>query len=54
MRSAAMDTSVLNLVTSMKAIDQEKAVAHALLAALNFNDGKRYADFNSSTDKVAE
>lgn len=44
----------LNLVTEMKTIEQEKAVAHALLASLNFNDGKRYADFNSSTDKVAE
>ena len=44
----------LNLVTSMKTIEQEKAVAHTLLAALNFNEGKRYADFNSSTDKVAE
>ena len=44
----------LNLVTEMKTIEQEKAVAHALLASLNFNDGKRYADFNSPTDKVAE
>jgi uncharacterized membrane-anchored protein len=44
----------LNLVTSLKNIEKEKAVAHALLAALNYNDGKRYADFNSSTDKVAE
>ena len=44
----------LNLVTEMKTIEQEKAVAHALLASLNFNDGKRYADFNSSTDKIAE
>ncbi|MFX8527654.1 DUF2167 domain-containing protein, partial [Acinetobacter baumannii] len=25
-----------------------------LLSALNFNEGKRYADFNASTDKVAE
>lgn len=44
----------LNLVTSMKTIEQEKAVARTLLAELNFNEGKRYADFNSSTDKVAE
>ena len=25
-----------------------------LLGALNFNDGKRYADFNAKTDHVAE
>jgi uncharacterized membrane-anchored protein len=25
-----------------------------MLGALNFNDGKRYADFNESTDHVAE
>jgi uncharacterized membrane-anchored protein len=44
----------LNLVTSLASIERDKPVAHALLAALNFNDGKRYADFNASTDKVAE
>jgi uncharacterized membrane-anchored protein len=41
-------------VTSLADIERDKPVAHALLAALNFNDGKRYADFNASTDKVAE
>ncbi len=44
----------MNLVTSLAAIERDKPVAHALLAALDFNDGKRYADFNASTDKVAE
>ncbi|MEQ1773738.1 MAG: DUF2167 domain-containing protein [Burkholderiales bacterium] len=44
----------LNLVTSLKSIERDKPVAHSLLAALDFNEGKRYADFNSSTDKVAE
>lgn len=44
----------LNLVTALKSIEQEKAVAHALLSGLDFNQGKRYADFNSSTDKIAE
>ena len=44
----------LNLVTSLKSIERDKPVAHGLLAALDFNEGKRYSDFNSSTDKVAE
>ncbi len=44
----------LNLVTSLNSIERDKPVAHGLLAALDFNEGKRYADFNSSTDKVAE
>jgi uncharacterized membrane-anchored protein len=44
----------LNLVTSLKSIERDRPVAHNLLAALDFNDGKRYSDFNSSTDKVAE
>ncbi len=44
----------LNLVTSLNSIERDKSVAHGLLAALTFNDGKRYTDFNASTDKVAE
>lgn len=44
----------MNLVTSLASIDQEKPAARELLAALDFNDGKRYGDFNQSTDKVAE
>jgi uncharacterized membrane-anchored protein len=44
----------LDLITGMQHIGQDKQHAQALLAALHFNDGKRYADFNSSTDKVAE
>lgn len=43
----------LNLVTSLSTIDDDKQVASTLLAAVAFNDGKRYTDFNSSTDKVA-
>jgi uncharacterized membrane-anchored protein len=43
----------LNLVTSAKNVDADKPDARRLLAALQFNDGKRYQDFNSSTDKVA-
>ncbi|QSI77593.1 DUF2167 domain-containing protein [Niveibacterium microcysteis] len=44
----------LNLVTGADRIAQDKPVAHALLAALEYGDGKRYSDFNASTDKVAE
>ncbi|MSQ59406.1 MAG: DUF2167 domain-containing protein [Betaproteobacteria bacterium] len=44
----------LNLVTGASAIESEKRFAKELLAALNFNPGKSYAEFNSSTDKVAE
>lgn len=44
----------LNLVTSQRAVAQDKPAAHALLAALQFDAGKRYGDFDSSTDKVAE
>ncbi len=43
----------MNLVTSLKSIDLERSVARALLAGLHFNSGKRYGDFNPSTDKVA-
>ncbi len=43
-----------NLVTDLTLIEQYRPDAQQLLASLNFNDGKRYADFNSSTDKVAE
>lgn len=44
----------LNLVTDLKDLGAHKAVAQELLSALQFEDGKRYADFNSSTDHVAE
>ena len=44
----------MNLVTGMKAIEAEKPIAQQLLAALEYNDGKRYAQFNSATDHVAE
>lgn len=43
----------MNLVTQLDSIEQRKPVARELLAALHYNDGKRYTDFNSSTDKVA-
>ena len=44
----------LNLITGQRTIDSDKRHAHRLLAALAYNDGKRYADFNSATDRVAE
>lgn len=44
----------MNLVTDLSALPTYKPNAHGLLDALQFNDGKRYADFNASTDRVAE
>jgi len=43
----------MNLITPASTIDVDKPVAKKLLAAVTFQDGKRYGDFNSSTDKVA-
>lgn len=43
----------MNLVTDLATVEQQKPFARALLAGLEFNDGKRYADFDASTDKVA-
>lgn len=43
----------LNLITSSSTIAADKPAAHELLAAVNFNDGKRYGDFDASTDQVA-
>ncbi len=42
------------LVTSMSSVESEKPDAKRLLSAVSFNPGKRYEDFNASTDKVAE
>lgn len=44
----------LNLVTSMAAIGKDKDIAASLLQATSFNSGKTYADFDASSDKVAE
>jgi uncharacterized membrane-anchored protein len=44
----------MNLVTELNRIDAERPFAHQLLASLQYNDGKRYGDFNSATDHVAE
>lgn len=45
---------VMNLVTDLKSVEAERPIAAQLLAGLKFKDGKRYADFNSATDHVAE
>lgn len=44
----------LNLVTGLNTLARDKVAAHTLLAALQYKDGKRYENFDSSTDKVAE
>lgn len=44
----------LNLITRLQDIEKDKQHAQTLLAALEHEQGKRYADFNASTDKVAE
>jgi uncharacterized membrane-anchored protein len=43
----------MNLVTQLDTIEQRKPIARELLASLQYNDGKRYTDFDSSTDKIA-
>jgi uncharacterized membrane-anchored protein len=44
----------LNFVTDLKDLPAQKPDAKALLSALEFDSGKRYEDFNSATDHVAE
>jgi uncharacterized membrane-anchored protein len=44
----------LNLVTGLAELPQHKGAAHTLLGALEYKQGKRYADFDAKTDHVAE
>ncbi len=44
----------LNLVTDLALIGGLKPKAAELLSVLHYNEGKRYEDFNASTDRVAE
>lgn len=44
----------LNLVTARSTVAADKLAVNTLLGALEFDAGKRYADFNPETDKVAE
>ncbi len=43
----------MNLVADRNQIETLKPIAQQTLAALEFDQGKRYTDFNASTDKVA-
>ena len=43
----------LNLITSRADIARQKPLAHQLLAAVAYNDGKRYDQYDASTDKAA-
>lgn len=43
----------MDLITSQDSIGADKAHVQAVLGALSYTEGKRYADFNDSTDKVA-
>jgi uncharacterized membrane-anchored protein len=44
----------LNLLTSSSRVGADKSAAGELLAALTYNTGKGYEDFNASTDHIAE
>ncbi len=44
----------MNLVTGLAELPAHKSAANTMLAALDYNAGKRYEDFNASTDRVAE
>ena len=44
----------LKLVTGVETVEKDKAYVRQLLSALTFKPGKRYDDFNASTDKIAE
>lgn len=44
----------LNLITSQERIEADRPVAAQLLSNLDYKDGKRYADYNASTDHLAE
>lgn len=43
----------LNLISDSAAIGDDKAVVRRLLGTLDYRPGKRYQDFDGSTDKVA-
>ena len=43
----------LNLLTFSSRVNADKGAAYELLAALNYNSGKSYDDFNASTDHIA-
>jgi uncharacterized membrane-anchored protein len=44
----------ITLVTAKEDLPRDKLQAERLIGKLDFTEGKRYADFNASTDHVAE
>jgi uncharacterized membrane-anchored protein len=44
----------INMMTSDKTIETDKASALKIVSAVEYNQGKRYADFNAATDHLAE
>ncbi len=44
----------LDLITGKASIDADKPVANTLLAAISYDKGKGYGDFDASSDHVAE
>jgi uncharacterized membrane-anchored protein len=44
----------VNLMTSDQTVEADKAAAHIVLAAVEYNQGKRYNDFVAGTDHIAE
>lgn len=44
---------MLNAISEINALDSVNADIEPILASVNFNEGNRYSDFDSSIDKVA-
>jgi uncharacterized membrane-anchored protein len=44
----------MDMVTDLASVNAQKPIAQQLLAGLEFNPGKRYENFDASTDKVAK
>jgi uncharacterized membrane-anchored protein len=44
----------INLMTTDKTIAVDKSAALKVVSAVDYNDGKRYSDFNAATDHIAE
>jgi len=44
----------VNFVTDLASIEKQKPLARQLLAAVEFDRGRTYGDFNASTDHLAE
>ena len=45
---------MLNGVAAMSQLQEIEQVAPKILAAIDFNPGQRYPDFNPKSDKIAE